>query len=132
MRKAKIDWKLAFLIGIIGSIVLKIVEILLGHWYSGQWQWAYATTTVWQYLLLYMLPFIIIISIIVTWGLVKIFKKDSVAMYTPAIYYLIKELYNATVSTGSTWIVILEAIVIGIPVGYAVGWIITKIYNKKR
>ena len=121
-KKQEISWIKAILIALVGSIVLKLVEILIQQIRIGQNTFSY-----WQ------IPFLIVVSMIFVL-IFKTFNLNKVSFaFIPALYYFVKELYNFIFvhnSIKSLGIATIEAMTLGIFVGFVVYLIIDRKIKK--
>ena len=121
-KKQEISWIKAILIGLIGSIVLKLVEILIQQIIMGQ-----NTFSLWQ------IPFLLVVvfTFIISFKTLN-FNKVSFA-FIPALYYFVKEIYNllfAGSSLKTFGVATIEAMTLGIFVGFVVYFIIDNMVKK--
>lgn len=110
----------AFIIGLFGAFLFKVVEYI-GQLYFG---WSILSDGTWHLILISQLIFLIIISSLLVFLLMKLFNKLWIIAFVPFLYYVIKESYNIIFTLQKfTWIPFAESL-IGIPIGFGLYFLI--------
>ena len=130
-------WIQAFIIGIFGSLLFKIIEIIIQSISYGQFPYsqigAYGGNI--GFTIFSQLTFLVVISSIFTFILIKLFRRLWVVSFVPILYYLTKEGYNMLFVVHKFYWSnpILESVfaILSIPIGFGVYYLIKKIGGEK-
>jgi len=122
------QWTLAFVIGIIGSVIFKGLEligqkILTGEWIWQRWDGLLFTGDI----IIIQLLFLIILSSTLVFVIMKLFRRLWVISFVPFLYYLIKEFYNMITSYQHFVLTATLESLIGIPIGFGVYYLVNKL-----
>lgn len=122
------QWTLAFVIGIIGSVIFKGFELLMQKILWGTWIWQrYDGLLFTGDIVIVQLLFLIILSSILVFVLMKLFRRLWVISFVPFLYYLIKEFYNMLTNYQHFVLTATLESLIGIPIGFGVYYLVNKL-----
>jgi len=117
----------AFLIGIGGSLIFKGIELFGQKIFSGATVLSDFGNKLIPEIIIFQFASLLIISSIITFILIKRFKKLWMISFVPFLWYFIKELMNTIfVYHKFIWIAFAESL-IGIPIGFGLYFIIKRV-----